>query len=143
MTLLAHVRVQIAANVTLARDKVTENDERKEFGFDPKKNLPNPKGHAELPNLHPDEHSFMNCRPPVAVGNPSNRHNMTFGDNRIAGTYSNKTYYRDTFRGPRPPCKILGEGNLTDIYRTPEERKNAYERALLRIGKQKVSANRF
>ena len=129
---------QMDALKTVTKDTVSDGDGRKEFGFTAKKPLPAPKAHSEQANIHPDDHSFENCRPPTITGNPSNKHNTTFGDIRIPGPYSNRTTYRETFKGPRSACKIVGEQSITELYDTPATRQHAYERALVRIGKKRV-----
>ena len=128
---------QVEAKKTLRADLVERSIGG--YGFEETKQLPTAKTFSELPNLHPDDHGFSSCRPPNIEGNPSNKHNMTFGDPRVPGTYSKHTTYRDTFRGPRSKLMILGETPLTDIYKTPADLKAAYDRALLRAGKTKVS----
>eukprot|EP00951_Prasinocladus_malaysianus_P022590 scaffold189754_cov31-Prasinocladus_malaysianus.AAC.1 len=70
------------------------------YGHERPKPLAHPTKFGGPPNLHPDDHDFDTCRPPTIVGNPSNKHNMVFGDNRIPGSYGRSTTHRDTYKGP-------------------------------------------
>lgn len=109
------------------------------LGFkDKPKPLARPATIDGLPDLHPEDFDSETCRPPTIVGNPSNNHNLTFGDPRIPGSYSSRTTHRDTYQGAPARLVIPGETPLTKLYKTPAALQHAYSRALARVGKQKV-----
>lgn len=125
-------------------EEVITNDEpptgtKERYGFkDTPKPLARPATTFGLPGLHPQDFDSSTCRPPNIVGNPSNNHNVTFGDPRIPGSYSAATINRETYKGAPARLVIPGETPLTELYKTPAELKHAYGRALARVGKKKV-----
>lgn len=104
--------------------------------------VPRQKNRDRPPALFPEDHSFSTCKPPTISGNPSNTHSVTFGDPRVPGSYSNRTTYRDNYRGPRPE-RLLKDTPLLEVFRTPEERRAAYDRATLRVGSERVMPRSF